>query len=118
MSGALTQSCQLAVVLLCRTATHVPDHWRNQTPLGRDFSSVPRHRLLAFLAGARKTKAGKIRQSLSKLALSPGERESTPELAVLELEIPETVTPSLSGEGPQSPVGPLRVVVEVKREVF
>ncbi|MHC4093431.1 MAG: T9SS type A sorting domain-containing protein, partial [Planctomycetota bacterium] len=31
----------------------------------------------------------------------------------LELEIPETVTPSLSGEGPQSPVGPLRVVVEV-----
>ena len=81
----------LAIVLLCRTATHVPDHWRNQTPLGRDFTFAPRHRLLAFLSGAQKTNAGKLRQALSKLAVLPGERDSTPELGVLELEVPEHV---------------------------
>lgn len=81
----------LAIVLLCRTATHVPDHWRNQTPLGRDFTAAPRHRLLAFLPGAQRTKAGKLRQSLAKLAMLPGERESLPELGVLELAVPERI---------------------------
>jgi hypothetical protein len=42
----------LAIALICRTATHVPDHWRSQSPLGRDFISAPRHRLLAFFPGA------------------------------------------------------------------
>jgi len=81
----------LAVALMCRTATHVPDHWRNETPLGRDFNSAPRHRLLAFIAGATKTEAGKLKQTLSKLALAPGEREGAKELSVLELELPEQI---------------------------
>ena len=42
----------LAIALICRTPTHVPDHWRSQSPLGRDFISAPRHRLLAFFPGA------------------------------------------------------------------
>jgi len=40
----------LALYLACRSATHVPDHWRSKSPLGRDFISMPRHRLLAFVS--------------------------------------------------------------------
>jgi hypothetical protein len=42
----------LALFLLCETPDHVPDHWRLASPLGRDFRSVRRHRLLHFVAGA------------------------------------------------------------------
>lgn len=42
----------VAVYVACQTATHVPDHWRSQTPLGRDFITVTRHRMLQFLPGA------------------------------------------------------------------
>jgi hypothetical protein len=42
----------LAVYLVCRTATHVPDHWRSKSPLGRDFISMPRHRMLVFLTAS------------------------------------------------------------------
>ena len=42
----------LAVFLGCTTATHVPDHWRSQSPLGRDFGGIPRHQMLAFQPGA------------------------------------------------------------------
>jgi hypothetical protein len=86
----------VAIVLLCRTATHVPDHWRNRTPLGRDFTSAPRHRVLAFLPGAEKVEAGKFRRSVSKLALLPGERDSAAELGVLELEVPEQIEVEVS----------------------
>ncbi len=39
-----------AVFLACRTADHVPDQWRSRSPLGRDFVSVSRHRMLDFRA--------------------------------------------------------------------
>ena len=39
----------LALYLVCRAATHVPDHWRSKSPMGRDFISMPRHRMLLFL---------------------------------------------------------------------
>ena len=42
----------LALYLACRTADHVPDHWRSKSPLGRDFFSMPRHRMLVFVAGS------------------------------------------------------------------
>jgi len=42
----------LALFLICRTQDHVPDHWRNQSPLGRDFVNMPRHRMLHFTPGA------------------------------------------------------------------
>ena len=65
----------LAILLACRTADHVPDHWRSKSPVGRDFLSMPRHRLLAFVAGA-----------------GPGEAdESDEEQQILELRVPETI---------------------------
>jgi hypothetical protein len=42
----------LALYLACRSATHVPDQWRDRSPLGRDFISMPRHQMLAFHPGA------------------------------------------------------------------
>ncbi|HXV78119.1 MAG TPA: hypothetical protein VD788_17545, partial [Candidatus Polarisedimenticolaceae bacterium] len=36
----------------CLSATHVPDHWRSKSVLGRDFTSMPRHRLLGLIRGA------------------------------------------------------------------
>lgn len=78
----------LALFLTCRTADHVPDHWRSRSPLGRDFRSARRHRVLLFLPEASRVPAGKFREQMSKLALLPGERESLPDLGVLELEIP------------------------------
>lgn len=42
----------LAMYLACRTPDHVPDQWRSKSPLGRDFVSVSRHEMLAFLRGA------------------------------------------------------------------
>ncbi len=47
----------LAVFLACSSPEHVPDLWRSKTPLGRDMVSVPRHEMLAFVAGD--TPAGK-----------------------------------------------------------
>jgi len=41
----------LGVFLACVTAEHVPDLWRSKSPLGRDMASVPRHEILAFVAG-------------------------------------------------------------------
>ncbi len=42
----------VALVLACLSPTHVPDHWRSASPLGRDFARTPRHEVLSFLAGA------------------------------------------------------------------
>jgi len=41
----------LALFVLCRTPDHVPDHWRTTSPLGRDFTFTPRHRMLGFEPG-------------------------------------------------------------------
>jgi len=59
----------LALFLACRTAVHVPDHWRAQSPMGRDFVRMPRHRILAFHAGAqrvegRRAGGGRLRLEL------------------------------------------------------
>ncbi len=50
----------LAVFLACTSSEHIPDLWRSKTPLGRDMISVPRHEMLAFVAGD--TPAGKTPQ--------------------------------------------------------
>jgi hypothetical protein len=47
----------LAVFLACTTAQHVPDLWREKTPLGRDPHAAFRHEMLVFVAGD--TPAGK-----------------------------------------------------------
>jgi hypothetical protein len=79
----------LGIALLCRTADHVPDHWRSKSPLGRDFARVPRHRTLLFLSGAEKNPASKFRNKMTKLIMAPGARDSIADLHVLSLVIPD-----------------------------
>jgi hypothetical protein len=81
----------MAIVLACRTADHVPDHWRAQTPLGRDFKFTPRHRLLAFLPGASLAELSKTRKVADRVVALVGGGESQPAANVLELEIPATI---------------------------
>ncbi len=52
----------VALFLACRTQDHVPDSWRSESPLGRDFVSVVRHRMLGFNPGAAKP-SGKDRDA-------------------------------------------------------
>lgn len=92
-TGDLTIA-DLGIALLCRTADHVPDHWRSQSPLGRDFNA-PRHRMLVFVSGATAEPAGKFRNMLSKLAKVPGEWDSMPDLQMLTLEVPERLAVEL-----------------------
>ena len=47
----MRQVKDLAVFLACTTSEHVPDLWRDKTPLGRDMSGTPRHEMLSFVAG-------------------------------------------------------------------
>jgi len=50
----------VAIFVACRTAYHVPDYWRSKSPLGRDFVSMPRHRMLAFLRGSERVEKGEL----------------------------------------------------------
>jgi len=93
-SGDLPIS-DLGIALFCRTADHVPDHWRSKSPLGRDFVNTARHRMLAYISGADSKPAGKFRTKMSKLLMSPGARDSLADLNVLSLEIPERLTVEL-----------------------
>lgn len=81
-SGDLPIS-DLGIALFCRTADHVPDHWRSKSPLGRDFVNTARHRMLAYISGADSKPA------------APGARDSLADLNVLSLEIPERLTVEL-----------------------
>ena len=70
-----------ALWVACVTATHVPDQWRMESPLGRDFDAAPRHRMLHFLSGAKGDGASgaggrTLRLAIPEtieLALDPGE---------------------------------------------
>jgi len=85
----------LGIALFCRTADHVPDHWRSKSPLGRDFENATRHRMLVFLSGAEVEPAGKFRNKFSKLAMAPGAKEAAFDLEVLTLEVPEQLAVEL-----------------------
>ncbi len=39
----------VAIYVACVRAPHVPSYWRAASPLGRDFTSMPRHEMLAFV---------------------------------------------------------------------
>lgn len=66
----------VAIFLACLTQDHVPDHWRGKSPLGRDFISMPRHRMLYFHSGAAPTKLRKMLKlelpSAIEVELTPG----------------------------------------------
>ena len=70
----------VAVYVACVSPTHVPDHWRMQSPLGRDFEATPRHRMLAFVSGA--TREGAADRGMLSL--------SVPESLAVELDLAET----------------------------
>ena len=76
---------ELAVFFACRTADHVPDQWRSKSPLGRDFVRMPRHRMLAFHAGA-----DRVSSTMKKLAYRQlaGSLPSGESLEFLQLELP------------------------------
>lgn len=64
----------LAIFLACRTAVHVPDHWRSASPLGRDFVSMPRHGMIAFLSGGDRVSAADLPDGVAKrLRRAPGD---------------------------------------------
>lgn len=85
----------LALFVFCRTSDHVPDQWRGESPLGRDFVLSPRHRMLQFESGAERLPANKLREFVSRLGIVPGARKDMPELGVLQLVIPENFTLAL-----------------------
>jgi hypothetical protein len=84
----------LAIALYCRTADHVPDHWRSKSPLGRDFN-VSRHAILTFLPGARSEPAAQWRDRLSKMVKAQVWRESMTGLELLTLEVPDELVVEL-----------------------
>jgi hypothetical protein len=85
-SGKPVEITDLAVFLACRTATHVPDQWRSKTPLGRDFVSMPRHKILAFHPGARVATDDDLEPEPSDSRTAAGERGEGP--AILALDLP------------------------------
>jgi hypothetical protein len=44
----------LAIFVACLSSTHVPDHWRSKSALGRDFNRMPRHTELLFVGNAKR----------------------------------------------------------------
>jgi hypothetical protein len=54
----------LAIYVICTSPEHVPERWRNHTPLGRDFHSMPRHRLIGFHSSGNDAQTRKLRFDL------------------------------------------------------
>jgi hypothetical protein len=93
----------IAIYVACGTAYHVPDHWRTKSPMGRDFYSMPRHKMLAFVPGAEWEKAGFFRRlgigipsvspsgTASSGAASTAINTGAPKSGKLEYVIPELI---------------------------
>lgn len=54
----------LAIYVVCLSSEHVPNHWRSHSPLGRDFDSMQRHRLVGFYSAGDDQTARKLRFEL------------------------------------------------------
>jgi hypothetical protein len=85
-----------AIFLACTNPTHVPDHWRRHSPLGRDFISMPRHRMLSFLPGGEAVSGSKtVRVAETALGVLTNDpdalRGSVEEREWVDLELPESV---------------------------
>jgi hypothetical protein len=76
----------VAIFLACLTQDHVPDHWRGKSPMGRDFISMPRHRMLHFHSGAASSELGKWKKLGARISPDDG-----PLQAILELELPSAI---------------------------
>ncbi len=76
-----------ALFIGCIAPTHVPNHWRSKTPMGRDFAYARRHRLLSFAPDYEAVTGG----ILKKVGLSK---------AGVRLKIPQTLNLELDRGGP------------------
>jgi hypothetical protein len=85
----------VAFYVACHSSTHVPDHWRGQTPLGRDFHSVTRHKMLAFHSEAIPDNGGEAATQTSSSSVEDGATPKADERTVLKLEIPEKIAVEL-----------------------
>ncbi len=111
----------IAIYVACVTSYHVPDHWRSKTPMGRDFYSMPRHKMLAFAPGAEWEKAGffkKLGMSIPGVASSgtDGTASSSltsgkPKSGSLEYPIPPSIEIELEPGEPHDVV--LGIAVEI-----
>jgi len=73
----------LALFLICETPEHVPDHWRLASPIGRDFRTVRRHRMLRFLSGAEETgESRRVKVELPPVLEAPVESDGPHDLAI------------------------------------
>ncbi len=86
----------LAVFLACRTPDHVPDAWRSRSPLGGDFVSVARHRILAFLPGASHVPASKAPAGWRRPAPRGGETAADLLVLALPVELRAEVEPGVA----------------------
>jgi hypothetical protein len=85
----------VAVFVACRTAYHVPDYWRSKSPLGRDFVSMPRHRMLVFLRSSERVPKTELPPTVKgRVAAAAGETD------LLRLELPATVEAQLDLDEP------------------
>lgn len=87
----------IAVFLACVVPDHVPDHWRSQSPLGRDFVSMPRHEMLAFQAGAARVGPEEVPRAVRAALCPPRADEAAAGWLRLELprELVATIEPGL-----------------------
>ena len=77
----------VAVYVACHASTHVPDHWRGKTPLGRDFTSVTRNKLLAFHSEATEETPGATKKAMIAALLGPASPDAAKPI-VLNLLVP------------------------------
>lgn len=79
----------IAIFVACITPEHVPDHWRSKSSLGRDFVSIPRHRLLAFFPGGSEVAYGDLPRPIRKRlnVAFPSLRKGN--MRFLQLDLPE-----------------------------
>ena len=78
----------VAIYVACHASTHVPDHWRGKTPLGRDFTSVTRHKLLAFHSEATEETPGATKKALIAALLGGSASPDDAEVIVSDLQVP------------------------------
>lgn len=67
----------IALFLACTRADHVPDRWRENTPLKWNAEGTPRHRMVAFVPGATKAKASFWDRFGFRPTVDPGAAGST-----------------------------------------
>lgn len=86
LKSDVSEFTDIALFVACHTSDHVPDHWRANSPLGRDFNSVSRHRMLLFQPGATLDEAPKLKTRDPRFASARVLEYDVPDRLELDLE--------------------------------